>query len=159
MSRGVGWRHSCLATLLRARRAVGGGRVCPSPDYSRLARDRAYSRYQEKRTRRAPLRGHVLVVYTAVPQQQQQPQQQSVTLRNPKYEDRLTLAHSPRLFVARPDAVSLGSDAWVLRAVQGTQRVARPQQPLVSAFARSYARTINMIFQHRKTVSICQVHT
>ena len=33
----VGWRHSCIATLFRPRRAVGGWRVSPWRDCSRLA--------------------------------------------------------------------------------------------------------------------------
>ena len=40
-----------------------------------------------------------------------------------KDQGRLTLAHSPHLFATRPEAVSLGSDAWTLRAVQRTYRV------------------------------------
>ena len=30
----------------------------------------------------------------------------------------MTRAHTTRLFAARPEAVSVGSDAWILRAVQ-----------------------------------------
>ena len=37
-------------------------------------------------------------------------------------------AHSGRLFAARPEAVSVGSDTWVLRDVQRTQRVSSRRQ-------------------------------
>ena len=56
-------------------------------------------------------------------------------------------AQSARLFAARPEAVSLGSDAAVQRGA--SLRGARSQrQQLVSAFARISARTINSIFPH-----------
>ena len=63
---------SCIATLIRALRAVGGRRVSPWADYSRLARARARARDQEIRTRRAPLRDVRTrrLPYTAVQQQQ-----------------------------------------------------------------------------------------
>ena len=89
-------------------------------------------------------------------------QQQLVTLRHhTKYQDRLNLEDYVRLFAARPEAVSVGSYAWILRAVQRLSaclRGARPQQQSVRVFARISARTINLFFSRRKTVSICQVN-
>ena len=43
-----------------------------------------------------------------------------------------TVAHSPRLFAARSEAVSLGSDAWVLSARQRTQRVSSRRQTTIT---------------------------
>ena len=58
----------CIATLLRARRAVGASlRGQTTVGWRGLG-----PKDQEKRTWRAPLRGYVLVDYTAAVQQQQQ---------------------------------------------------------------------------------------
>ena len=77
-----------------------------------------------------------------------------------KYQDRLTRPHSARRFAARPEAFSVDSDAWILRAGQrfsASLRDARPQRQLGSAFAQISARTIHLFFSQRKSVLICQV--
>ena len=110
--------------LRRARRAVGGRRVSPWPDYSRLARARTQRPREAHSARTSPW------ILTRRLQQQHQ-QRQSVTLcRNTKFQDRLTSAHSEYLFAARPEAVSAGSDAWVQRAVQRTRRVSSQRQTI-----------------------------
>ena len=61
-------------------------------------------------------------------------------------------------------AVSLDSDAWVSSYAQcsapsASIRAARPQlQPLVSAFARSSARTINTIFPNRRKTTAVSIY-
>ena len=62
--------------------------------------------------------------------------------RNTRYQDELTLAHSPRLFAARP--VSLDSDDWVLRVGQRAHRVFSRRQPKTTA--RILARTTSRFF-------------
>ena len=110
------------------------------------------SKDQEKRTRHASLRGYVrvLVDYTAVQQER------SVTKLNPKYQDRLALAHSPRLFAVRPETVSLGSGVWVLRAGQRTQRVFSRRQTTKTAVGLGACSNLDIHnksdFPHRKTV-------
>ena len=129
-------------------------------DCSRLARIRA-SRPREAHSALTPLwiRTHRL-------------QQQSVShvlvsdaflCHNTKYPDSFFRAHSARLFAARPDALSVVSDAWGLRPVQRTRRVfrgARPQQQRQSAFARNLLCThMNPFFSYRETVWICELHS
>ena len=130
--------------MLRARRSAAGG---PSLRGQTTVAWRGLGRRDlEKRTRHAPLRGHVrvLVDYTTVQQQQ------SVTKCNTKYLDRWAPAHSPRLVAARPEVVSLGSHAWVLRdssASSASLRGAKLQKhQLVSAFARISTHTIKADF-------------
>ena len=110
-------------------------------------------RCQEKRTRHALLRGYVLVDYSRgswCSSSKQQQQQQSVALcHNTKYQDRLTQAHSARLFAARPEAVSVDSDAWILRAVQRLSASlcgARPQQTAVGLGVCSNLYTHNYYY-------------
>ena len=77
----------------------------------------------------------------------------------PKIPRQVALAHSPRLFAARPEMVSLGSDAWILRAVQRTQRVSSRRQT-TTAGGLGVCSTLcphnKSVFSRRKTVSICR---
>ena len=138
--------------------ALSAGARCVSlrPDYSRLWRGLGHKN-QERPTRRAPLRGYVLVDYSSSSSSSSS-SQSHCELQNIK-TGRLYVAHSAGLFAARPEAVSVGSDAWALRAVQRTRRVSSRRQTtttvvLVSAFcSRNSARTIHPIFPHSKTVS------
>ena len=113
--------QSAVGASLRGQTIVGWHRLEP--------------RDQEKRIRRAPLRGYVLATTAAAISQ-------SVNVlvsdgssgQNTKYRNRLTRAYSARLFAARPEAVSVGLDAWTLRPVQRTRRVLPRRQTATKAF-------------------------
>ena len=83
-------------------------------------------RGQEKRTRRAPLRGYVLVDHSSSQSVSQRAGLGCFTVSNTIYNVRLTREPSARLFAARPEAVSVGPDAWVLHA--GQRRVSSRHQ-------------------------------
>ena len=108
-------------------------------------------RAHEMCTRQAPLRGYVLVDL----QQQQQSVRQSVSQRaglgcfivsKCKIPTQVGSSALARLFAARPEAISVGSDAWVLlrrcSSLGASLRGTRPQpKHLVSAFAPISSRT------------------
>ena len=83
--------------------------------------------------------------------------------QNTKHQDRLTRAHSALLFAARLEAAGVGSDAWALRPVQRTWCISSRRQttarPIGIGVAQISARAINALFSHRKTVSICELHS
>ena len=127
--------EACSNVASRSTRSFGVRCVSLWPDYNR--------------THRAPLRGYVI-------NRRLQQQEQSVTLcKNTKHQDRLAL-----VFAARPDAVSVGSDVWILRAVQCTQRPSSRRQTTTTTtttttktavgvvfLARISARSINIFFR------------
>ena len=65
-----------------------------------------------------------------------------------KIPDRLGLALSPRLFAARPEAVSLDSNPWVLRPGQGTQRVSSRRQTTKTALGLGVSSNL---YTHNKS--------
>ena len=110
-------------------------------------------RDQEKHTRRAPLRGYVLVDSSSKSQ---------CEIRNTK-TGWLYVAHLACLFATRLDAVSVGSDAWVLRAAQLTRRVSSRRQTTTTAVGLGVCPNLcthnKSFFSHRKTYPICKLHS
>ena len=145
---------SCITTLL-ARRAVGASlRGQTTVGWRGLG-----PRDQEKRPWRAPLRKYVTrrlhcrtaATATAV--------SHIVKRKIPRQVDSSALGTSLR----RQTTVSLGSDAWVLRAVQRTQRVSSRCQTTTTAVGLSVCSNLcthnkSDFSAYKKTVSICQVH-
>ena len=113
-----------IATLFRARRAVGA---------SLRGQTVVGGRARAKRPREAHSARTSLWV-------------RSCRYKIPRQVD--SIAHSICLFAARREAVSVGSNAWVLHAMQRNRRVSSRRQAtttyqLLLAFARIAARTIN----------------
>ena len=145
---------SWIATLLRARRAIGASlRGQTTVGWRGLA-----PRDQEQRTlaRTSPwIRTRRLHCCTAAAVAAVS---HVVTHKLPRHVDSSALGTSLRRQTRGKSALArtLGSYAQCSASSASLRGARIQQQPFVSAFARISARTINLIFPHGTSVSICQ---